>query len=104
LATWLREDHGVDAVHTFSLGLHGATDRRIFDLARSSAVVLLLKDADFVMLVRREGPPPQVVWVTTGNTTNSNLRTAIDEGWADVHRRLQRGDPVVELGARRGRT
>ncbi len=34
----------------------------------------MTKDADFVGLLERLGPPPQVLWVTCGNTSNARLR------------------------------
>ncbi|MEZ4424834.1 MAG: hypothetical protein R3E98_15595 [Gemmatimonadota bacterium] len=42
--------------------------------AREAGAVMLSKDSDFAELVTRLGAPPQVLWVTCGNTTNRALR------------------------------
>jgi predicted nuclease of predicted toxin-antitoxin system len=34
----------------------------------------MTKDSDFVDLVERLGPPPQIIWLTCGNTSNLRLR------------------------------
>ena len=102
LASWLGAVPKVEAVHTFDLGLVGATDIAIFDAARAAGVVVVTKDADFVELLDRRGPPPQVVWVTTGNVTNAALRTLVEAAWGRAVELLRAGEPLVELGDRRG--
>ena len=47
---------------------------------RQGNVIVLTKDSDFVQLLERRGPPPQVVWLTCGNTSNLAL-TLPDNGW-----------------------
>jgi predicted nuclease of predicted toxin-antitoxin system len=101
LAEWLSIEPVVMAVHTFSLGLLGASDRLIFDRAREARAILVTKDADFVELVTREGPPPQVVWVTSGNITNAGLRRLVSVAWPRTIGQLLAGDAVVELSERR---
>jgi predicted nuclease of predicted toxin-antitoxin system len=34
----------------------------------------MTKDSDFVALLDRFGPPPQVIWITCGNTSNARLK------------------------------
>ena len=63
-AEWFR----VDSRHLRDLNLVGATDPEIFQAASLAEAVLITKDSDFVDLVRRKGHPPQVVWITCGNT------------------------------------
>ncbi len=55
----------------------GASDAAILEAARAAGAVVVTKDADFVALLDRRGPPPQVVWVTTGNVSNAGLRLLI---------------------------
>lgn len=100
-ADWLSVGPAITAVHTFSLGLLGATDRLIFDLAKQAGAVLLTKDSDFVQLVARVGPPPQVVWVTRGNVSNAALRRLVSLAWPRTVDLLRAGEAVVELGERR---
>jgi predicted nuclease of predicted toxin-antitoxin system len=73
LAPWITQNFPVEAVAVRDLALGSAGDREIFDAARKAGAVVLTKDADFVALVERFGQPPQVVWLTCGNTSNANL-------------------------------
>lgn len=102
LARWLSAVPGVEATHTFALGLLGAADVAIFEAARAAGAIVVTKDVDFVLLLERRGPPPQVVWVTTGNVTNAALRTLIAAAWPPAVELLRAGEPLVELGDRRG--
>jgi predicted nuclease of predicted toxin-antitoxin system len=86
----------------FALGLLGASDVAIFEAARDAEAVVVTKDADFVTLLERRGPPPQVVWVTTGNLANAALRALVTAAWPRAVRLLRAGEPLVELGDRRG--
>jgi Domain of unknown function (DUF5615) len=55
------------------------------------------KDEDFRSLVERLGPPPQVLWVTCGNTSNARLREISTKNLPSVIELLQRGEPLVEI-------
>jgi predicted nuclease of predicted toxin-antitoxin system len=98
LARWLGEHDDVDAVHLFSLGLISASDVVIFDAARAAGAVVMTKDVDFVLILERLGPPPQIVWVTTGNLSNRALRALIAATWAKTSALLHAGARLVELG------
>jgi predicted nuclease of predicted toxin-antitoxin system len=82
LAPWLHASFGIEAVPLRSLGLRDAEDRVIFAAARNAGAVLMTKDADFVSLLVQLGPPPQVLWLTCGNTSNAKLRTILADGLA----------------------
>ncbi len=103
VATWLRERFGVDAVPLRDLGLRDAEDAFIFAAARDRGAVILTKDADFVDLLVRHGPPPQVLWLTCGNTSNAALRTLLDAAWPRVAELLRHAEPLVELTGPAGR-
>lgn len=60
----------------------------------------MTKDRDFVELVMRHGPPPQIVWLTSGNTSNAALREILSAGWHRVAGLLGSGEPLVEIGGR----
>lgn len=55
------------------------------------------KDADFEERVRRLGPPPQVIWLNCGNTSEARLRTILEANWASVLVLLKKGEPLVEI-------
>ncbi|GMV22057.1 MAG: hypothetical protein AMXMBFR57_20060 [Acidimicrobiia bacterium] len=88
----------VECVAVRDLGFARATDTEIFAAARIAAAVVMTKDSDFVDLVRRLGPPPQVVLVTCGNTSNVRLRELIPKAWPAIATMLEQGEPLVELG------
>ncbi len=100
LARWLREELGVDAVAVRELGLRSAEDRDIFSGARKEGAVVLTKDSDFVDLVMRLGPPPQVIWLTCGNTSNASLREILRNAWPHIQALLAADEPLVEIGGR----
>jgi predicted nuclease of predicted toxin-antitoxin system len=98
LAYWMCNNLAVDAKVLRELGLRDATDTEIFARARSSGAVLISKDIDFVNLVQRLGPPPQIVWLTCGNVTNAHLKSVFARAWPSVANLLAAGERVVELG------
>jgi predicted nuclease of predicted toxin-antitoxin system len=101
LARWLRHTHAVDAWHVAEVEQLAADDPAIFAAARAGgAAVVITKDEDFVQLLERQGPPPQVVWVTCGNVRNAELRTRVLEAWPQVAALLAAGEPLVEVGRR----
>jgi predicted nuclease of predicted toxin-antitoxin system len=100
LAGWLRETFGVDALAVRDLQLRDAEDSVIFQAARDAGAVVLTKDADFVTLVGRRGAPPQIVWLTCGNTSNRALRELLTTAWPRVVVLLEAGEPLVEISAR----
>ena len=97
LAGWLRRTFGVDAEAVRDLGLRDAEDPDIFARARSAGAAVLTKDSDFVTLLERYGAPPQVVWLTCGNTSNAHLRVLLATAWPRVAALLAAGEPLVEV-------
>ena len=61
IAPWISETYGVDAVAVRDLGMRDADDRDIFAAAKAQGVIVMTKDRDFVDLIDRHGPPPQVI-------------------------------------------
>jgi predicted nuclease of predicted toxin-antitoxin system len=101
LAQWLRTTQGIDAWHVAAVDQLAADDPAIFAAARAGrAAIVVTKDDDFVELVERLGPPPQIVWVTCGNMKNAELRAIVLEAWPRVAELLASGEPLVELGRR----
>ncbi len=79
----------------------GADDSVIFEAARSGkTAVVVTKDEDFVQLLDRRGPPPQIVWVTCGNVSKATLREIVDAAWPSVTELLDAGEPLIEIGRR----
>jgi predicted nuclease of predicted toxin-antitoxin system len=60
IAAWISSTYAVSAVAIRDLGLRDAEDKEIFEAARQEKAVVMTKDSDFVLLLDKLGPPPQV--------------------------------------------
>jgi predicted nuclease of predicted toxin-antitoxin system len=98
LAPWLGEVFSVVAVAVRDLGLRNAKDREIFFAARAARATVMSKDSDFVALQEQLGPPPQLIWVTCGNTSNAALRGLFERNLPRALELLRSGEPLVEVG------
>ncbi len=94
----MRATPSIECLPVRDLNLQRASDTEIFTAARNVNVVVMTKDGDFVDLVEQYGPPPQVVLVTCGNTSNARLRRLVQAAWPTIQAMLERGEMIVELG------
>lgn len=99
LADWIRKTFEVDAVALRDLGLRDATDRTIFLEARSNDSIIMTKDSDFVILLDRYGPPPRIIWLTCGNTSNSRLQQILSALLPQALLLLGGGERLVEINS-----
>ena len=97
IANWLKESFNVDAFAVRDLGLKDASDERIFAAAREADAIVMTKDSDFLQLVEQKGPPPKIIWVTCGNTSNANLRRILTVTLKQALEILEAGDSIVEI-------
>lgn len=100
LASWIRATFQIEAVPIRDLGLQYATDSVIFLAAKEHNVVFVTKDSDFVTLLRRFGPPPKILWLTCGNTSNNALQTIFSDTIPAVLSSFDSGEPLVEISNR----
>lgn len=98
LAAWLSEQFHVEAFPLRELGLRDAADAAIFQAAQQQGVVVISKDSDFVELISRYGPPPQLIWVTCGNVTNRQLQIVFNQTFTQSLELLMAGQVMVEIG------
>lgn len=96
-AAWVAETFSLAAHAVRDLGLREATDRQIFLSARGASAVVMTKDRDFVRLLEELGPPPQVVWLTCGNTSNAHLKRILANALPRAVKLLESGEPLVEI-------
>jgi predicted nuclease of predicted toxin-antitoxin system len=87
-----------DAFAIRDLGLRDAEDGDIFAAAKEADVVVITKDSDFVELLQRYGPPPQIIWLRCGNTSNPRLKQLLSHALSAVLPMLEAGEPLVEIG------
>ena len=57
----------------------------------------MTKDQDFVRLLERHGPPPKVIWVTCGNTSNARMREVLAVALSSALELLDKGESLVEI-------
>jgi predicted nuclease of predicted toxin-antitoxin system len=93
----MTSEFGVTAVAVRDLGLREARDHQIFNAARDANAVVLTKDSDFAILLERFGPPPSVVWLRCGNTSNANLKRLLARTFPKVVSLLEAGERLVEV-------
>lgn len=97
IATWITHTFGITAVALRDLGLRDSEDSEIFEAAKAQEVVFMTKDSDFVDLADRLGTPPQIIWLTCGNTSNVQLREILSLVLLDALELLYSGEKLVEI-------
>jgi predicted nuclease of predicted toxin-antitoxin system len=99
IAQWLAETFSVTALAVRDAGLRDAEDEEIFLAAKKAADVVITKDSDFMELLQRHGPPPKIIWLTCGNTSDAALRQIFTTHFREAIRLLESGDELVEIGS-----
>ena len=97
LASWIRQRFDIDAIAVRDLGMREASDREIFEAARQSQAIVMTKDTDFVRLLERLGPPPSVIWITCGNTSNARLVEILQASLSRACELIKSGESLVEV-------
>ena len=88
---------GVAVKSIRDLGLKSASDRQIYFAAREAGVVVITKDQDFVRLLGVHGPPPKIVWVTCGNTSNPRMQQILTASFPGALEMLEGGESLIEI-------
>lgn len=101
LAAWINRNYrDIEAQSVRAVGLRDAEDEEIFQSARTADVIVMSKDGDFLDLLDRHGPPPKVIWVTCGNTSNQRMRMILRQMLRPAVEMLEEGEALVEIGDR----
>ena len=98
VARWISGTFVVECASARDLGLRDALDPPIFAAARAAGAVVMTKDADFPSMVERLGPPPRVIWLRCGNTSNAALKDLLIRELPGCIARLENGEAIIELG------
>jgi len=99
IATWISNNYTVSVIAIRDLGLRDAKDKEIFNAARHEKAVVMTKDSDFVLLLDKLGPPPQIIWVTCGNTSNARLKEILTNTLPKALDLLNLGEKLIEINA-----
>ena len=99
LAGFFEREFHIPAFAVRDLGLREAKDEEIFAAARdaSTAIAIVTKSEDFANLLERYGPPPQIIWITCGNTSNAYLRQLFRNVIPVTLQMLETGEPLIEI-------
>lgn len=97
IATWITSTFGVTALALRDVGLRDAEDPEIFEAAKAQGIIFMTKDSDFADLVNRLGSPPQIIWLTCGNTSNARLREILSVTLPEALKLLRSGEALVEI-------
>lgn len=101
IASWINTNFPeIEAKSLRSLGLRDATDMQIYQEARKANVVVMSKDIDFVRLIELHGIPPQLIWITCGNTSNARMCEILQRTLQQAITLLKRNEQVVEISHR----
>lgn len=101
LAPWISQTFSIAAVALRDIGLRDAADRQIFLAAKEQSTIVMTRDADFVRLLDALGPPPKLIWITCGNTSNEYPRQLLRTVLPRVLALFSAGESLVEVSALR---
>lgn len=97
LATWLATQ-GYNAIHTLDLPRQNATaDVDIIEFAELNQLVVVTKDKDFPHHRIIHQRPTLLLWVTTGNLTNTALLELFSANFPRIHQLFREGHQFIEL-------
>ncbi|MCD6013898.1 MAG: hypothetical protein K0Q79_3760 [Flavipsychrobacter sp.] len=99
LALWINQTYpNIKSCSLRSLNLRNAGDEEIFKKAKEKNVILMSKNSDFVKLLERFGSPPQIIWITAGNTSNAHMRQILTKHFTTIIEMLNSGETLIEIG------
>ena len=96
-ASWLGKQFQVEAHSVDTLGYFSTADAEIFQKARDVKAIVITKDRDFREMVLAQGTPPQVIWVTCGNTSTARLQIVFEKAFPLALDLLRSGEPLIEI-------
>lgn len=100
ISIWIQETFGLEVRSVKELGLRDATDQQIFFAAKDVKAIIMTKDSDFLELLNRFGTPPQVLWITSGNTSNAALKSILLKNLSKALSLFDANESIVEISDR----
>lgn len=97
IAPWISRTFNIRAFALRDLGLRDAEDPEIFEAGKAQQIIFMTKDSDFVDLVERLGSPPQIIWLTFGNTSNTQLKEILTATLSRALEILATGESLIEI-------
>ncbi len=97
IAKWIAAEFSVPVAAIREVGLRDSSDSEIFLAARAASAIVMTKDSDFLRLQAELGTPPQVIWLTCGNTSNDSLKQILKKTLPKALHLLNSGEGIVEI-------
>jgi predicted nuclease of predicted toxin-antitoxin system len=97
LAEWIYSEYKIESKAIRDLGLRDANDEKIFKKAKIAEAIIMTKDIDFKILQDRLGPPPKIIWLTCGNTSNKRMKEILSVNLQKAISLLESGERIVEI-------
>lgn len=97
LANWIRATFNETCFPIRDRSDPNVADEILFLRAKKEADLLITKDVDMVQLLHRHGPPPKIVWLRMGNTSNTRLKDLFAQRWPDIMAMTSANEPLIEL-------
>ncbi|MFN5728462.1 MAG: DUF5615 family PIN-like protein [Pseudanabaena sp.] len=97
IAPWISKTFNIRAFALRDLGLRDAEDPEIFEAGKAQKIIFITKYIDFVDLVQRLGSPPQIIWLTFGNTSNAQLKEILTATLPRALEILATGESLLEI-------
>ncbi len=88
---------GHDAVHVLDIGMAGASDIEVSQLALKDGRAIITKDEDFSILAAVGRCSAPLIWVRFGNCRTTVLLSLFSQSLDTIVERLRSGEQVIEL-------
>lgn len=86
------------AVHVESLGLGIASDKTVWEFARTHDYIIVSKDVDFSEMGLLYGFPPKVIWIRRGNCSTDGIENLLRANRDNIHLfRKDKGTGILTL-------
>jgi len=83
--------------HVRDVGLKDADDRAIWEYAKANGFTIFTRDDDFQKFSLVWGPPPKVVWLKDGNSSNVDLAQILTNRSERIRQFIEDEDPETGL-------
>jgi predicted nuclease of predicted toxin-antitoxin system len=100
IAKWMNDNFSILAIPIRDLGLLNSSDLEIFNEAKRQKVIVMTKDIDFIRLQEKYGPPPYILWITCGNTSNISMKQILNKNLVKALNLFDSGEILVEINIR----
>jgi len=97
IASWIKNKFNIETTPVRDLGLRDATDKEIYSRAKVEDIIIVTKDIDFKILQDKIGPPPKIIWLTCGNTSNKRLQVIFKKHLNESLSMFASGESIVEI-------